>query len=36
MIEDVVTSGGQLLKSRVALRERGASVTAVLSVIDRQ
>ena len=36
VIEDVVTSGGQLLESCAALRERGASVTAVLSVIDRQ
>ena len=36
VVEDVVTTGGQLLKSCAALRERGAEITAVLSVIDRQ
>jgi orotate phosphoribosyltransferase len=36
VVEDVVTSGGQLLASCAALRERGAELVAVLSVIDRQ
>lgn len=36
VIEDVVTSGGQLLKSCGDLRREGAHLTAVLSVIDRQ
>ena len=36
VIEDVVTSGGQLLQSCTDLRERGAEIEAVLCVIDRQ
>jgi orotate phosphoribosyltransferase len=36
IVEDVVTTGGQLLLSRSALRERGADVRAVLCVIDRE
>jgi orotate phosphoribosyltransferase len=36
VIEDVVTSGGQLIESCRALRERGAVVVAVLCVIDRE
>lgn len=36
VIEDVVTSGGQLLKSCEDLRREGAHISAVLSVIDRQ
>jgi orotate phosphoribosyltransferase len=36
VVEDVVTSGGQLLKSCADLRERGAEIEAVLCVIDRQ
>ena len=35
VVEDVVTSGGQLLESCAALRERGAQIEAVLAVIDR-
>jgi orotate phosphoribosyltransferase len=36
VIEDVVTSGGQLIESCAALREQGADIAAVLSVIDRE
>lgn len=36
VIEDVVTSGGQLIKSCTALRDRGADIVAVLCVIDRE
>jgi orotate phosphoribosyltransferase len=36
VIEDVVTSGGQLLRSAVQLRELGALITAVLCVVDRE
>ena len=36
VIEDVVTSGGQLLESCADLRREGAQITAVLGVIDRQ
>jgi orotate phosphoribosyltransferase len=36
VIEDVVTSGGQLIESCAALRERGADIVAVLCVIDRE
>jgi orotate phosphoribosyltransferase len=36
VIEDVVTTGGQLLLSCAALRERGADIRAVLCVIDRE
>jgi orotate phosphoribosyltransferase len=35
VIEDVVTSGGQLIESCAALRERGAEIVGVLCVIDR-
>ena len=35
IIEDVVTSGGQVIESAHALRERGAQVETVLCVIDR-
>jgi orotate phosphoribosyltransferase len=36
VIEDVVTSGGQVIESCRLLRERQADVTAVLCVIDRE
>jgi orotate phosphoribosyltransferase len=36
VIEDVVTSGGQVIESCRALRERGAEIVAVLCVIDRE
>jgi orotate phosphoribosyltransferase len=36
VIEDVVTSGGQLIESCAALRERGADIVAVVCVIDRE
>jgi orotate phosphoribosyltransferase len=36
VIEDVVTSGGQLIESCAALRERGAEIIGVLCVIDRE
>ena len=36
VIEDVVTSGGQLLRSAIQLRELGALITAVLCVVDRE
>lgn len=36
VVEDVVTSGGQVIASCGDLRERGATVTHALCVIDRQ
>jgi orotate phosphoribosyltransferase len=36
VVEDVVTTGGQLLESCAALREEGAEIAAVLCVIDRE
>jgi orotate phosphoribosyltransferase len=36
VIEDVVTSGGQILQSVAGLRNLGATITDVLCVIDRQ
>jgi len=36
VIEDIVTSGGAVIESCSALRERGADVVAVLCVIDRE
>lgn len=36
VIEDVVTSGGQLIESCVALRVRGADIAGVVCVIDRE
>lgn len=36
IIEDVITSGGQVLASAQDLRELGATVTAVLCVVDRE
>ena len=36
VIEDVVTSGGQLIESCAALRERGAEIVCVVCVIDRE
>lgn len=36
VVEDVVTSGGQVLTSCADLRERGADVVRVLCVIDRE
>lgn len=36
VIEDVVTSGGQVVKSVEALRERGAVVQRALCVVDRE
>jgi len=35
IVEDVVTSGGQILASAAELRERGARIASVLCVIDR-
>jgi orotate phosphoribosyltransferase len=36
VIEDVVTSGGQVIESCRQLRDRGAEIAAVLCVIDRE
>ena len=36
VVEDVVTSGGQVIASSRDLRDRGATVTTALCVIDRQ
>jgi orotate phosphoribosyltransferase len=36
VVEDVVTTGGQVLESCAELRERGALVDTVLCVIDRE
>jgi len=36
IVEDVVTSGGQILLSAKALRELGAEISVVLCVIDRE
>ena len=36
VIEDVITSGGQVIESCRALREQGAPITTVLCVIDRE
>jgi orotate phosphoribosyltransferase len=36
VIEDVITSGGQVIESCGALREHGAQITMVLCVIDRE
>jgi len=36
VVEDVVTSGGQLIASTQALRERGATVENAVCVIDRE
>ncbi len=36
VVEDVVTSGGQVIASCAALRERGATISDVLCVIDRE
>jgi orotate phosphoribosyltransferase len=36
VVEDVVTSGGQILESAAALRADGALITEVVCVIDRQ
>ncbi len=36
VVEDVVSSGGQLIQSCAALREGGADIMAVLCVIDRE
>ncbi|HEY5197298.1 MAG TPA: hypothetical protein VIJ51_09775 [Solirubrobacteraceae bacterium] len=36
VIEDVVTSGGQVIESARALHERGATIAAVVCVIDRE
>lgn len=36
VVEDVVTSGGQLLASAQQLRERGATVDVAVCVIDRE
>jgi orotate phosphoribosyltransferase len=36
VVEDVVTSGGQIIESTKALRALGATVTDVLCVIDRE
>lgn len=36
LVEDVVTSGGQILESAVELRARGARVAHAICVIDRE
>jgi orotate phosphoribosyltransferase len=36
VVEDVLTSGGQVLESCGALRELGADIVAVLCVVDRE
>ncbi len=36
IVEDVITTGGQVLLSAAALRELGANVQSVLCVIDRR
>lgn len=36
VVEDVVTTGGQIVRSIEHLRERGAAVTQAVCVIDRQ
>jgi orotate phosphoribosyltransferase len=36
IIEDVITSGGQVIESAGALREQGAEIAVVLCVIDRE
>jgi orotate phosphoribosyltransferase len=36
VVEDVVTSGGQVIDSCAALRESGATVSRVVCVIDRE
>jgi orotate phosphoribosyltransferase len=36
VIEDIVSSGGQVVTSCRALRERGAQIVAVLCVVDRE
>lgn len=36
VIEDVVSSGGQLIESCAALRDRGGEIAAVVCVIDRE
>jgi orotate phosphoribosyltransferase len=36
IIEDVITSGGQVLESALQLRNSGAEILAVLCVIDRE
>ena len=36
VVEDVVTSGGQVVESCAELRDRGASVDTALCVIDRE
>lgn len=36
VVEDVVTSGGQVVESCAALRDEGAEIAAVLCVIDRE
>lgn len=36
VVEDVVTSAGQIIRSCTALRERGAEIVAVICVIDRE
>ena len=36
VVEDVVTSGGQIIESCAALRAEGAEILGVLCVIDRE
>ncbi|WP_016874785.1 orotate phosphoribosyltransferase [Chlorogloeopsis fritschii PCC 9212] len=36
IVEDVVTSGGQIIQSARALRQAGADIVKVISVIDRE
>lgn len=36
VVEDIISSGGQVVASCRALRERGAEIVAVLCVVDRE
>ena len=36
VVEDVISTGGQVIESTAALEERGAEIVGVLVVIDRQ
>jgi len=36
IVEDIVTSGGQIVESATLLRRHGAEIPAVISVVDRE
>ncbi len=36
LVEDVVTTGGQVIEAAKVLQEAGANVTAIVTVVDRQ